>query len=111
MLKTDEAFKGIVLRGVAEEYDTAFLAKHLVEGRLPDFASSEPTNDILVSALTARELGLKSGQRVFAYFSLLNLVLAVFNFLPMPSRPVAILSAVSMRLICASSTTRLSSPT
>lgn len=68
MLKTDDAFKGVILRGAAAEYDTTFLASHLVEGRLPVFSSTTPTNEILVSAIIARELGLKTGQRVYAYF-------------------------------------------
>ena len=70
MLKTDDAFKGIVLRGVAEEYDTTFLASHLVAGSVPHFAASasDNDNDILLSARTARELGLEVGARVYAYF-------------------------------------------
>ena len=68
MLKTDEAFKGVLLRGVAEEYDTTFLAAHLVEGHLPHFSSRESRNEILVSRQIANELGLKAGQRVYAYF-------------------------------------------
>lgn len=68
MLKTDEAFKGLVFRGVAEEYDTAFLASHLIAGRLPRFTATVATNEILPSSLIARELGLRVGDRVFAYF-------------------------------------------
>ena len=41
MLKTDDAFKGILLRGVAEDYDTTFLASHFVDGRLPHFSASQ----------------------------------------------------------------------
>ena len=68
MLKTDDAFKGIVLRGVAEEYDTTFLASNLREGRLPAFSDSVASNEILISSTIARELHLKAGQKVFAYF-------------------------------------------
>jgi len=68
MLKTDEAFKGISLRGVAEEYDTTFLASHLVEGRLPRFQSDTTYNEVAISRIISRELGLGVGDRVYAYF-------------------------------------------
>lgn len=68
MLKTDAAFHGIILRGVAEEYDTLFLHQHMQEGRLPRFSASEPCNEILVSRRQADVLGLEVGSRVYAYF-------------------------------------------
>lgn len=68
MLKTDDAFKGITLRGVAEDYDTTFLARHLVEGRLPRFCSDTTSNEIAVSRLIANELKLHVGDRVYSYF-------------------------------------------
>ena len=68
LLKTDHAFKGVVLRGYAEEYDTTFLASHLRAGRLPRFVSGAATNEVAVSSLIARALGLSVGQKVYAYF-------------------------------------------
>lgn len=68
MLKTDDAFKGILLRGVAEDYDTTFLAAHLKAGRLPHFTATEATNEIAVSALQASKLGLHVGDKVYTYF-------------------------------------------
>ena len=68
MLKTDDAFKGIALRGVGEDYDTTFLAAHLVEGRLPRFSSDTTRHEVVLSGLIARELGLKVGEKVYAYF-------------------------------------------
>ena len=68
MLKTNDAFKGVMLRGVAEEYDTTFLASHLKVGCLPHFSDSVSTNEVAISQLMAKELGLKVGQRVYAYF-------------------------------------------
>ena len=68
MLKTEQTFKGVVLRGIAEEYDTTFLASHLIEGRLPRFSSSEVSNEIAISSLMASELGLRVGEKVYAYF-------------------------------------------
>jgi len=68
MLKTENAFKGVMLRGVAQEYDTTFLASHLRAGRLPHFTDSISSNEIAISQLIAKELGLKVGERVYAYF-------------------------------------------
>lgn len=69
MLKTDNAFKAVLLRGVAEEYDTTFLHKHLVSGSLPKFTYNGKTaNEIVVSQQIASDLRLKVGSRIFAYF-------------------------------------------
>ena len=68
MLKTDDAFQGVMLRGVAEEYDTAFLSRHLVEGALPRFSGTKSSNKIVISRMLARQLHLNVGDRVYAYF-------------------------------------------
>jgi len=68
MLKTDEAFKGVVFRGVDEDYDTTFLASNLIEGRLPRFSASKGSNEIVLSGSVSRELKLGVGDKVFAYF-------------------------------------------
>lgn len=68
MLKTDEAFQGIVLKGIGPDYDTRFLNDHLVEGELPRFSDKESTNNIVISRTLARELQLEIGSKVFAYF-------------------------------------------
>lgn len=68
MLKTDDSFKGIQLRGVGPEFDTTFLHKHLEEGALPRFTDDRSTNEILVSRLVADELHLNAGSKVYAYF-------------------------------------------
>lgn len=68
MLKTDEAFKGVLFRGVAEEYDTSFIKSHLISGRLPRFSDVKSSNEILISKKIGDELRLKAGDRVFAYF-------------------------------------------
>lgn len=68
MLKTDESFKGILLRGVGPEFDASFLKKNLVEGEIPVFSDTSSSNRILISGLIADELHLAVGQKVFAYF-------------------------------------------
>lgn len=68
MLKTDEDFKGIHLKGVDEHYDATFLQQSLTEGRLPKFSSTKISKEILISRTIADELRLKLGQKVYAYF-------------------------------------------
>lgn len=68
ILKTDEDFKGILLHGVGPDFDTSFVARNLVEGRIPRFSDEKSTNEILISKQIARELNLTVGSRVFAYF-------------------------------------------
>ncbi len=68
MLKTDDAFQGIMLKGIAEDYDTAFLARHVVAGCLPRFSADSLSQQIVVSRLVADALHLSVGDRVYAYF-------------------------------------------
>lgn len=68
MLKTDEAFRGVMLRGVGEEYDTTFLASHMVAGRIQAFSNKKQTNKILISQMLASQLRVGVGDRLYAYF-------------------------------------------
>lgn len=68
ILKTEEQFKGILLRGVAEDFDTTFIHNNLLEGSLPHFTDQKASNEILISQTTANELQLKCGDKVSAYF-------------------------------------------
>lgn len=68
MVKTDEAFQGVMLKGVGPDYDTQFLSQHLVDGELPRFSDEASSNNIVISRTMARELQLGVGSKVFAYF-------------------------------------------
>lgn len=68
ILKTDEQFKGILLKGVAEEFDTTFLHNSLLSGSLPVFSDRKASNEIVISEVTARELKMKTGDKISAYF-------------------------------------------
>ena len=70
MLKTGDAFQGIVLKGLpitdanaSQEPAWQFFSKNLIDGSLP----KEP-NDILLSQENARLLSLKVGESVLCYF-------------------------------------------
>lgn len=68
ILKTDEAFKGIVLQGVDRDFDPTFLKSNLVEGEIPVFSADSSSNKIVISRQISDELCLKLGDKVYAYF-------------------------------------------
>lgn len=68
ILKTEEDFRGLTFKGVGEDYDLSFFQNCLVEGTMPKFTSKEATNEILLSKKVASDLGVKTGDKIFAYF-------------------------------------------
>ena len=68
ILKTDDEFLGVMLKGMGPEFDTTFISSHLVSGSLPPFRDDKSSNEILLSRIIADKLGLSTGDRVFAYF-------------------------------------------
>lgn len=68
MIKTDEAFQGMVLKGIGPEYDRTFFSRHLVEGEFPQFSDTASSNRVLVSKALADKLKLKTGDKIDAYF-------------------------------------------
>lgn len=68
IIKTEEAFEGIVLKGVGSDYNWDFLAKHLKEGALPLLNDSQVSSAILISRLTANRMQFKLGDALFVYF-------------------------------------------
>lgn len=68
ILKTENDFLGVVLKGVAEEWVSTFIHKNMKEGFIPKFSSDKSSNNILISRSIADKLKLKCGERIFAYF-------------------------------------------
>lgn len=63
MLKTNDDFQGIVLKGLPQNKGWDFFQNNLTEGALP-----VKPNDILISQENARLLGLTTGEQVLCYF-------------------------------------------
>ncbi|MCI6857382.1 MAG: ABC transporter permease [Bacteroidales bacterium] len=63
VLKTDSDFQGLALRGLSSEVDTTVISKRLVEGRM-----SRDDNDVVVSQIVARRLGINVGDRPILFF-------------------------------------------
>lgn len=68
ILKTDDDFLGVALKGVGPEYDTTFIHQNMVEGSIPHFSDSSSTQRLLISKTIADQLRVKCGERIFAYF-------------------------------------------
>lgn len=74
VIKTDNEFQDIILKGLSQDYDTTFIATTIIEGRLPRL-DAEPdeyglvgSNEILLSRRQADALQLNVGDKVYAYF-------------------------------------------
>jgi len=68
MIKTDNAFQGMVLKGVGQEFDPTFFRKNLVEGEVPAFSDSASSNEVLISKSLANKLNLKLGDKIYTYY-------------------------------------------
>ncbi len=68
LLKTDDDFLGITLKGVSREWDSTFIHSNMREGSLPTFSQDSSTNNIVVSRSIANRLKIHVGERIFAYF-------------------------------------------
>lgn len=68
MIKTNNAFQGMVLKGVGQEFDPTFFRKHLLEGEIPSFSDSSSSNEVLISKSLANKLRLKLGDKILTYF-------------------------------------------
>lgn len=68
ILKTNNDFLGVMLKGIGPEYDTHFINDCIVEGELPAFTDSTSNYPLVISKTMAQKLRLHAGDRVFAYF-------------------------------------------
>ena len=68
ILKTEENFRGLTFKGVGEDYDLSFFRNSMVDGKMPKFSAKEASNEILLSQKVAGDLGVKVGDKIFAYF-------------------------------------------
>lgn len=68
MIKTDEAFQGMVLKGVGPEFDPSFMKEYLLEGEIPVFSDSVSSNQVLISKAMATKMKLKLGDKIYTYY-------------------------------------------
>ncbi len=65
VFKTDSAFQGIVLRGIAHDGNWDFVRNNLVQGNIPDSGHVE---EVVMSSLTASALGVRCGDKIVTHF-------------------------------------------
>ena len=68
LLKSNDDFLGVLLKGVGPEYDTTFIHQNMVEGSIPSFSDKTGQQKIVISKTMADKLKMKCGDRIFAYF-------------------------------------------
>lgn len=68
ILKTDDDFMGIIMRGVDEGYDWRYLNSRMVEGKAPAVGDTVTASEIAIGKTVADRLMLHAGDRVMTYF-------------------------------------------
>lgn len=68
LVKTADAFQGMLLKGLGPEYDTCFWHRHLVAGSLPAFSDTAASGRVAVSRALADRLELHVGDRLDTYY-------------------------------------------
>lgn len=68
IIKTDNDFMGVVLKGVPEEYDWQFFRKNLLEGTVIEPGDTTGSNRAIISKEIADKLLLKQGDSFTCYF-------------------------------------------
>lgn len=68
VIKSGEGVAGVMLKGVASDYDNGFFGKALVEGEMPRIGDSVRHKDILLPKVVADRLDLRVGDRVEMLF-------------------------------------------
>ena len=67
IIRTENAFEGIVFKGVGADYDWNNIKEYVVEGKVPDFSKSL-NEEVLISRLLADRLNLKVGDNFNTFF-------------------------------------------
>lgn len=68
ILKTNDAFAGLMFKGIDCRNDLSFIKQNLVEGSLPNFEVDSCKNSIIISSTTASDLKISLGDRINTYF-------------------------------------------
>lgn len=68
MLKTNNAFRGVVFKGLGSHYDYSFFRDHLLDGEIIPFQDTVVSNKLIISNSLSKQMNLKVGSAVYAYF-------------------------------------------
>ncbi|MHA7128425.1 ABC transporter permease [Algoriphagus namhaensis] len=68
LMKGEAEVEGILMKGVASDFDTTFFKQYLVEGRMLQIPEEGTSNELMISRYLANKLLLEVGDRVTLYF-------------------------------------------
>jgi len=68
ILKTDDDFQGIILKGIDTDYDWTFFKNNLKEGEIITVNPGKSTTDVIISKYLADLMGLKLDDTFLTYF-------------------------------------------
>lgn len=68
LLKTDSDFEGIVLKGIAKDFDWSNFSPYILRGKTIDVSTEKSERDIIISNSTAKRLHLDTGDKVIVSF-------------------------------------------
>lgn len=68
LIKTDEEFEGVIIKGVDENYNWHFIESHLTKGKIPEYNSAKKSSDIIISKKLAQKLNLSIHDKALFYF-------------------------------------------
>lgn len=67
IIRTENSFEGIVIKGVGKDYNFSLLQEYLTEGKLPNI-KNDLNNEVLISSYLANRLQLKLGDKFLTFF-------------------------------------------
>lgn len=67
VLKTNDSFKGVIYKGVADNFDWSYIKNALIYGRIPS-DSIKGVSEVVISNHISKELNLSIGDKVPTYF-------------------------------------------
>ena len=73
IIHTEQAFQGILLKGVDSTYNWNFFSKNLIEGSIPQSSDTLPNDAAIISSTIARTMNLKVNDSFTIYFITNNL--------------------------------------
>jgi lipoprotein-releasing system permease protein len=68
IIKSKSEIEGIILKGVGQDFDWAFVERYLQEGSALSWDSASPSRDIIISRQTADRLRVGLGDRFVVHF-------------------------------------------
>jgi lipoprotein-releasing system permease protein len=68
IVRTENDFEGIVLKGIGKDYNWKFFKEYLVAGNVPNVIEDKENKELLISEYLSKRLGFKLGSTVTTHF-------------------------------------------